>query len=141
MKAAGLAGRIEPELDSAWKVFPYSAECPWTQDNYGPLLVPGKGTTVLLTPRNYALYERVIRIYERNELERRPGGIYLNGKQTDRYTFKMDYYWMMGDNRHESMDSRFWGFVPEDHIVGRADLIWMSWDRGVRWGRLFRLIH
>lgn len=140
MMAAGLAERIQPELDSAWKVFPYSQECPWTQDNYGPVFVPRKGATVLLTPGNYALYERAIRIYERNELEVRPGGIYLNGKKTDRYTFRMDYYWMMGDNRHGSMDSRFWGFVPEDHIVGRADLIWMSWDKGVRWGRLFRWI-
>jgi signal peptidase I len=140
MVASGMATRIEPEMDSTWKVFPYSTGCPWTQDNYGPVFVPRKGSTVVLTSENYGLYERAIRIYEGNRLDRRSGDIYLNGKRADRYTFRLDYYWMMGDNRHESMDSRFWGFVPEDHIVGRADLIWMSWDKGVRWGRLFRRI-
>jgi signal peptidase I len=140
MRAAGMAEHIDPELDSTWPVFPYSPACPWTQDNYGPVFVPRKGSTVMLTPENYALYERLIRVYEGNNLVRRSGTIFLNGQRVDRYTFKMDYYWMMGDNRHESMDSRFWGFVPEDHIVGRADLIWMSWDQGIRWGRLFRRI-
>ncbi|HVS98068.1 MAG TPA: signal peptidase I [Puia sp.] len=140
MLSSGLALEIKPQLDSAWKVFPYSTACYWTQDNFGPLYVPRKGSTVQLTPANYALYERAIRIYEKNSLEKKNGVVYLNGRPADRYTFKMDYYWMMGDNRHGSLDSRFWGFVPEDHIVGRADLIWMSWDRGVRWNRLFRLI-
>jgi signal peptidase I len=138
--AAGVAAHIEPDLDSVWKVFPYSPVCAWTEDNYGPVFIPKKGSTVRLTPVNYALYERVIRIYEGNELERKGGIIYINGKAIDEYTFKMDYYWMMGDNRHESMDSRFWGFVPEDHIVGRAELIWMSWNKGVRWSRLFTRI-
>ena len=89
------------------------------------------------------IYERCIRAYEGNKLEVKNGKIYINDKQTDRYTFKMDYYWMMGDNRHNSADSRYWGFVPEDHIVGKPIFIWWSSDpdgHGVRWSRLFRLV-
>jgi signal peptidase I len=93
-----------------------------------------------LTAENYPVYERAIRVYEGNKLEMREGRIWLNDHPVNQYTFKMNYYWMMGDSRHGSQDSRFWGFVPEDHIVGEAWRIWMSWDHGVRWGRLFKRI-
>jgi signal peptidase I len=112
----------------------------WSIDNYGKLYVPAKGATLTLTPENYSIYERVIRVYEGNQLEMRNGKFIINGKETNQYTFKMNYYWLMGDNRHNSLDSRFWGFVPEDHIVGKASLIFMSWKDGPRWNRIFKKI-
>lgn len=125
------------------KVYPYDTlqSLRWTPDNFGPLWIPAKGATIKLTPENIALYKRVIRVYENNEWEEKDGKIFINGQPADSYTFKMNYYWMMGDNRHKSQDSRFWGFVPEDHVVGEAWLIWMSWEHGVRWSRLFKRIH
>lgn len=125
-------------------VYPYDPiNFPWNQDNYGPLTIPAKGTTISLTPENIALYDRVIRIYEGNTLTFDGTNFSINGQQTDKYTFKMDYYWMMGDNRHHSADSRFWGFVPEDHVVGTPSFIWLSYSKngitdGIRWNRLFR---
>jgi signal peptidase I len=119
----------------------------WNVDNYGPIIIPKKGWTVKLDTLNFPIYERAIEVYENNKLEVKGGQIYINGKQTDSYTFKMNYYWMMGDNRHDSEDSRYWGFVPEDHIVGKALFIWMSWDENgsffskIRWSRLFNGIH
>ncbi len=114
----------------------------WTIDDFGGngLWVPKKGATIKLDSANAILYKRVIRVYENNLWEEREGKIFINGKQADSYTFKMDYYWMMGDNRHKSQDSRYWGFVPEDHVVGKASLIWFSWEGGPRWKRLFRWI-
>jgi signal peptidase I len=109
-------------------------------DYFGPIWIPAKGATLTLTADNYALYERAIRVYEGNTLEARGGQFFINGKATNQYTFKMNYYWMMGDNRHGSQDSRYWGFVPEDHVVGEAWLIWMSWNNGLRWKRLFKTI-
>lgn len=139
----GLAKSIAPEIvdvDAQQPVFPFVPNETWALDNYGPLWIPARGATLTLTPENYPIYERAIRVYEGNQFERRDGKFWLNGAPVTQYTFKMNYYWMMGDNRHESQDSRFWGFVPEDHVVGEAWLIWMSWNHGVRWKRLFKKI-
>ena len=119
----------------------------WNVDNFGPIIVPKKGWTVKLDSLTFPLYERAIEVYENNKLEVKGSDIFINGVKTDSYTFKMNYYWMMGDNRHDSEDSRFWGFVPEDHIVGKALFVWMSWDDNgsffskIRWSRLFMGIH
>jgi signal peptidase I len=113
----------------------------WSTDEFGPLWIPKKGATIQLTKENIAFYKRAIRVYENNDWQEHDGKIFINGKEATSYTFKMNYYWMMGDNRHRSQDSRFWGFVPEDHVVGEAWLIWMSWDKGVRWNRMFKSIH
>jgi len=122
-------------------IFPNdSVHCKWTIDNYGPLYIPAKGATIQLTEENYSRYERVIRTYEGNSFAYRDGVFYLNGKPATSYTFKQNYYWLMGDNRHNSLDSRYWGFVPEDHIVGKAWLIFFSWENGPRWNRIFRII-
>ncbi len=142
-----LVSRIvkEPDLYSG-QMYPLNLHTGWTRDDYGPVWIPANGATVRLTADNLPLYERCITAYEGNRLELKPDGIYINGRKTDTYTFKMDYYWMMGDNRHNSADSRYWGFVPEDHIVGKPIFIWWSSDPdrnglgGVRWNRLFRWV-
>ncbi len=127
-------------------IYPLNGNLGWTRDNYGPVWIPQKGKSVTLTLDNIAIYERPIKVYENNDLEVKDGKIFINGKQTNKYTFKMDYYWMMGDNRHNSADSRYWGFVPEDHIVGKPIFIWWSSDpdrsgfSGIRWHRLFRWV-
>jgi signal peptidase I len=138
---------IELNTDvSEWEIYPLNGNMHWTRDNYGPLWIPKKGDSIELTLENLPIYERPIRVYENNDLAVRDGKIYINGKETTQYTFKMDYYWMMGDNRHNSADSRYWGFVPEDHIVGKPIFIWWSSDpdrkglSGVRWSRLFRMV-
>jgi signal peptidase I len=121
-------------------VFPYDTLHKWSRDNYGPVWIPKKGGTLKLTPENYSIYERSIRNYEMNDFRREGDKFLLNGKEVTEYTFKMDYYWMMGDNRQGSQDSRYWGFVPEDRIVGKAWMIWFSWEGGPRWKRLFNIV-
>jgi signal peptidase I len=140
MLKTGLAKNITPYLDSSNAVYPYDPQYNWTMDNYGPFWIPKKGATLTLNAFNYPFYERAIRDYENNKVEIHQGKIFINDKESASYTFKMDYYWMMGDNRHQSQDSRYWGFVPEDHVVGEAWMIWMSWKNGVRWNRLFKKI-
>ena len=127
-------------------IYPLNGNLHWTRDNYGPIWIPKKGESIELTLENLPIYERPIRTYEGNDLEVKDGKIYINGKVATKYTFKLDYYWMMGDNRHNSLDSRYWGFVPEDHIVGKPIFIWWSSDpdrhgfSGIRWNRLFRFV-
>lgn len=136
-------GAVEPFVDSNEDgVWPQdTAHYKYTVDNFGPIYVPKKGATVKLDSSNIELYRRIIAVYEENTLESKDGRFVINGTPTDQYTFKMNYYWMMGDNRHHSLDSRYWGFVPEDHVVGKAWLIWMSYGKGgIRWSRLFRTI-
>lgn len=129
-------------------IFPHSPNYKWNKDFFGPITIPAKGMTVQLDTQNIVLYEQIIRQYECNKLEVKDGKIYINDKVATSYTFKMNYYFMMGDNRHNSADSRFWGFVPEDHIVGRASIVWLSIDKfksfgdkgKIRWDRMFRRI-
>lgn len=121
--------------------FPYDdVNFPYTLDNFGPIKIPKKGETINLTAQNIALYRRLIADYEHNKLEELNGKFVINGKETNQYTPMYNYYWMMGDNRHRSQDSRYWGFVPETHIVGKASLIWFSYENGPRWKRLFNSI-
>ena len=128
------------------EVFPQGEVPRWSQDNYGPIVIPQKGSTVKLTAANLPLYRRIIEVYEGHTLDVAGNEIRIDGTPATEYTFAMDYYWMMGDNRHNSADSRFWGFVPEDHIVGKASFVWLSLDRdksfpaNIRWRRLFNKV-
>jgi signal peptidase I len=136
----------EVKADSNSQVFPYSKNCPWSRDNYGPLWMPEAGATVDLTLDNLLIYERIITSYEGNTLDVKGETILINGQPATTYTFKMNYYFMIGDNRHKSADSRYWGFVPEDHIVGRPVLVWLSLNKdksfpaNIRWNRFFKMI-
>ena len=128
-------------------LYPLNAYTGWTRDNYGPVWIPKKGKSIALTLKNLPVYERCIKVYEGNDLKvDSQGNIFINGKLAKSYTFKLDYYWMMGDNRHNSADSRYWGFVPEDHIVGKPIFIWWSHSpdhpgfSGIRWNRLFNFV-
>lgn len=128
-------------------IFPFDSAYPWNVDNFGPLVIPKAGVTVPVNSKNIVLYERIIKAYELNDLEIDGNTILINGKPATSYTFKLDYYWMMGDNRHNSADSRFWGFVPNDHIVGKAVFVWLSLDKNkslfggkIRMNKLFRTI-
>lgn len=129
--------------ESSTDVFPNDVAYAWTQDNFGPLWIPAKGATIELTVENLPLYRRIIEQYEGHTLAVDGDEIIIDGTRAEQYTFAMNYYFMMGDNRHNSADSRFWGFVPEDHIVGKASFIAFSRDRskgGIRWSRMFKKI-
>ena len=132
--------------DSYITIFPFSPDYKWTRDNFGPIWIPQKGVTVQLTMENLPLYERIITSYEGNDLQLKDGRIYINSEEAQSYTFQQDYYFMMGDNRHNSLDSRYWGFVPEDHIVGKPAMIWLSIDgnkkfpKNIRWRRFFKFV-
>lgn len=126
------------------RLFPHDPKITkgWTVDNYGPVYIPEKGKTVKISAANIAFYERIINVYEDNDLSYKNGKIYINGQEANEYTFKMNYYWMMGDNRHNSEDSRVWGFVPEDHIVGKPLFLFFStregkMSKGINWSRIF----
>jgi signal peptidase I len=146
---------IEPQIDTLAKeplaYYPNVDMAPfntWTIDNYGPIHIPAKGEKIDLTPENVALYKRVIVTYENNTWSERDGAIFINGEIAKTYEFKQNYYWMMGDNRHQSADSRYWGFVPEDHVVGKPVFTWFSKsgnpqyheDSDIRWNRMFRTV-
>ena len=135
---------IRPQGQYDAEVFPHDGRYPWNVDNFGPLWIPKKDVTIKIDTANICFYYRIITAYEGNDLKITDGEIHINGVRTDSYTFKMDYYWMMGDNRHDSLDSRFWGFVPEDHIVGAPRFVWLSLNKektlpfNIRLGRMFR---
>lgn len=135
---------IQVMPQEARPMFPYDTPLSkgWTVDNYGPIYIPKAGATTALNLENLPLYQRIIGVYEQNKLEVKDDKIFINGVESNSYTFKMDYYWAMGDNRHNSEDSRSWGYVPEDHIVGKPLFIWFSTKNGkiangINWDRLF----
>jgi signal peptidase I len=148
LEKSGWARSIHIEPDAfGGSTYPYGYETGWTRDNFGPLWIPQKGETIVLNEENLALYSRCIINYEGNTLRQDGNKIFINGVPANSYTFKYDYYFMMGDNRHNSLDSRCWGFVPEDHIVGKPLLIWLSIDKdrdwfdgGIRWNRIFTTV-
>ena len=142
-----VAVRPYKEQDGSSAVYPHDKSLGWNADNYGPIWIPCKGATIEFTAENMQLYKRAIEVYEGNKVETTEDGrVLINGVESKEYTFKQDYYWMMGDNRHNSADSRFWGFVPEDHVVGKASFVWLSLDpnksfpSNIRWSRMFRSV-
>lgn len=141
--------RVMNEPAGEWnpEIFPFSANFPWNRDNYGPITIPAKGVPINITIENLPIYERLITVYEGNTLKVKDGKILINNIETDTFTPDLNYYWMMGDNRHNSVDSRYWGFVPEDHIVGKPEIVWLSLDSNkslsdgkIRWDRIFSLV-
>ncbi len=141
---------LKPKGTYDKSVFPHNPKYAWSSDNFGPIYIPKKGTTVKLNESTIPFYEQIIRRYENNDLTIFGNDIYINGKKAKNYTFKQDYYWMMGDNRQNSLDARNWGYVPFDHVVGKPVMIWLSWDpnapnfmaklQSIRWDRMFTTV-
>lgn len=141
---------VKPVIEAAGQydagVFPHNQKFKWNQDNFGPLMMPKRGMTIALNDSTMALYHRAIELYEQNKVQQKGAAIFINGQKATSYTFKMNYYWMMGDNRHNSLDSRFWGYVPEDHVIGKAMITCFSTDSAanlvnkIRWNRILKPI-
>lgn len=154
ISSLGNVAEIRPNIDiyppdfpdSQLMIFPFEGNFNWTRDNFGPLWIPKAGTTIQLTLENLPLFKRIISSYEKNTLEVKDSQILINGIVSTEYTFKMDYFFMMGDNRHNSLDSRYWGFVPESHVVGTPSVVWFSKDnnksfpKNIRWKRMFKFV-
>ena len=139
---------LSPKGEYTESVFPHNSQYAWSIDNYGPIYIPEAGKTVELNAKSLPFYKRIIEVYENNNLTTSGDEIFINGKLATTYTFKQDYYWMMGDNRHNSEDARYWGYVPFDHVVGKPVFIWFSWDSNgegiaqkIRWERVFTTVH
>ena len=132
-------------------IFPHVEKLQWSQDNFGPIYIPKAGATVKLDAESLPFYEQIIKNYENNDLVINGDDIFINGKKADSYTFKQDYFWLVGDNRHNSLDARYWGYVPFDHVLGKPVMVWFSWDanapsfgakiKSIRWDRMFTTVH